>query len=121
MTLFYADGDDKNGDRLITSYKKRDQAERYRAGAKITEGERFLVITEQGAGYVKDAGTLKLRTMLVRSEGTELAEGPFRVYARSGDTWVKTQFSYANYAAANTAVKGALIQLYDACAVIEED
>jgi len=46
--------------------------------------------------------------------------GNFVVYARINGAWEKTKFRYSTYAAANTAVKGALIQIYDACAVIEE-
>lgn len=122
MTYFYAAGPDKAGNTLITSYKKREQAERYRAGAEIYEGLKYLHINGQGESKVSSTESpLLLRTMLSRVEAQSTMDGPFVVYAKINDVWQETQFRYPNYAAANAAVKGALINLYDACAVIEED
>ena len=115
---FYASGNDKDGNLLITSYKKRDQAEKYRKGADIAEGLRYLD-TDRSTVTVKDTG-LVLRTLIARKEQSEKMEGNFVVWARLNGEWFQTEFRYGTYAAANTAVKGALIQIYDACAVIED-
>jgi hypothetical protein len=115
---FYASGDDKTGNLLITSYKKEDQAKKYRAGCDIAEGLRYLDI-QTSKVTAKDTGLL-LRTLIARKDKSETMEGNFVVWARIEGAWAQTAFRYGTYAAANTAVKGALIQLYDACAVIEE-
>jgi hypothetical protein len=118
-SYFYATGDDKAGNLLITSYKKEDQAKKYRAGADIVEGLRYLD-TELSKITAYDTG-LVLRTLIAKRDAAEEMTGNFVVYARINGEWEKTQFRYSTYAAANTSVKGALIQIYDACAVIEED
>jgi hypothetical protein len=118
---FYGDGTDKSGNRLITSYGKRAQAEKYRAGAKISEGLRFLQINEDGSAQIAQDGDLLLRTLIVApAQDEQVFEGPFVVYAKIGGQWQKTKYRYKTYSAANTAVKGALVQIYGACAVIEE-
>ena len=119
MMYFYAMGDDKAGNTLVTSYKKEEQAKKYRAGATIQEGLKYLD-TEKGTLTNNDTGLL-CRTIIKRGGEAETFEGPFVIYAKSGGEWIKTQFRYETYGAANTAVKGALIQLYEACAVVEED
>lgn len=116
---FYATGDDKDGNLLITSYKKAEQAKKYRAGADIVEGLRYL---DTDSSKVTSVNTgLILRTLIAKKGVSESMEGNFIVWARLNGEWFKTEFRYTTYAAANTAVKGALIQLYDACAVIEEN
>lgn len=117
---FYADGKDKGGNRLITSYKKEEQATRYRAGATITEADKFLVIQEDGKAVIKAKGELLLRSLMVRP-ANEIVEmsGPFVIYGRTDGIWERTKFRYPNYAAANTAMKGSLIHTFDAVAVIE--
>jgi hypothetical protein len=118
MTYFYATGEDKAGNLLITSYKKEDQAKKYRAGSDIVEGLRYL---DKEASKVTSVDTgLLLRTLIAKKDAAEEMSGNFVVYARINGEWEKTQFRYSTYAAANTAVKGALIQIYDACAVIED-
>lgn len=120
MTYFYATGDDKVGNLLITSYKKEDQANKYRAGCEVFEGLKYLDVVESKVTG-KDTGLL-LRTLIAKQrDAADEMTGNFVVYARINGEWEKTQFRYGTYAAANTAVKGALIQIYDACAVIEED
>jgi len=116
---FYATGDDKVGNLLITSYKKEEQAKKYRGGSEIVEGLRYLD-TEKSKVTTADTGLL-LRTLIARRDvQDQQMAGNFVVYARINGAWEKTKFRYSTYAAANTAVKGALIQIYDACAVIEE-
>ena len=119
--MFYADGKDKAGNRLLTSYGKRDQAERYRAGAKITDDcERFLVISDEGTALIKEEGELKLRSLLIRADTQEeVFEGNFVLYARIEGRWQPTKYRYPNYAAANQAMK-TLVAIYDGIAVIEE-
>lgn len=119
MTYFYATGDDKAGNMLITSYKKEDQAKKYRAGCEVFEGLKYLDIVE--SKVTGNYTGLLLRTLIARKNASGKMEGNFVVYARINGEWEKTQFRYGTYAAANTSVKGALIQIYDACAVIEED
>lgn len=119
MTYFYAAGEDKDGNMLITSYKKQDQAEKYRKGATFSEGLRYLD-TDRSTVTAMDTGLL-LRTIIARKDAGGKMEGDFIVWARLNGEWFQTEFRYSTYAAANTAVKGALIQLYDACAVIEND
>jgi hypothetical protein len=119
-SYFYATGPDKAGNTLITSYKKEDQAKKYRAGADIVEGLRYLSIDEDGQATVLKQGDLLLRTMLARKDAQEEMTGDFVVYAKISGRWEQTQFRYKTYSEANTAVKGALINIYDACAVIEE-
>jgi hypothetical protein len=119
MTYFYATGDDKAGNLLITSYKKEDQAKKYRASCDIFEGQKYLDVVESKVTG-KYTGLL-LRTLIAKRDAAEEMTGNFVVYARVNGEWTKTQFRYGTYSAANTAVKGALIQIYDACAVIEED
>ena len=118
-SFFYATGDDKAGNLLITSYKKEDQANKYRAGCEIIEGLKYLD-TQASKVTGKDTGLL-LRTLIAKRDAADEMTGNFVVYARINGEWEKTQFRYGTYSAANTAVKGALIQIYDACAVIEED
>jgi hypothetical protein len=122
MSYFYADGVDKQGNRLLTSYGKQDQAKRYRPGATVTQGEKFLDIQEDGSAKMSTEGELLLRTLMVRdsNEADEMT-GRFVVYARINGRWQETQFRYPTYAKANAAVKSALINLYPACAVVEED
>lgn len=124
MPYFYADGPDKAGNRLLTSYKKEDQARRYRAGSKISQGEKFLAIQEDGGAKLSsqdDGNSLLVRTLMVRPDGASSDEmtGNFVVFARINNKWEQTQFRFKNYASANAAVKSALIQLYSACAVVE--
>lgn len=122
MSYFYADGTDRAGNRLLTSYGKEAQAAKYRAGATITEGERFLEISEDKSSAkmtVKDNGLL-VRTLMVRAKANGKMEGSFSVYAKINGEWQKTPFRYKTYSMANSAVKSALINIYDACAVIEE-
>jgi hypothetical protein len=123
MSYFYADGVDRAGNRLLTSYKKEDQAKRYRAGAKISSGEKFLTIQPDGTAKLstEDNGLL-VRTLMVsaNSEAEEM-QGNFVVWARINGEWQETQFRYTTYAKANAAVKSALINLFPACAVIEGD
>jgi hypothetical protein len=118
-SYFYATGEDKAGNLLITSYKQEAQAKKYRAGADIVEGYRYLDI-DRSTVTAKFTGHL-LRTLIARKDAAAKMEGNFVVWARLNGEWFQTEFRYGTYAAANTAVKGALIQLYDACAVIEED
>jgi hypothetical protein len=120
MDYFYADGLDKKGNRLITSYKKKDQADRYRAGAKISEGRKFLEIFDGGAKLTAQDNGLLVRTLMTSSD-VPVMEGPFVVYAKINGEWRETEFRYSNYAAANAAVKSALINLYGNCAVIEQE
>lgn len=122
MSYFYADGTDRAGNRLLTSYKKEDQARRYRAGAEISRGEKFLVMQEDGSAKLSSEGELLVRTLMVRpsTEADEMT-GQFVVYARVNGKWGPTEFRYPTYAKANAAVKSALINIYQACAVIEED
>ncbi len=119
MTYFYATGDDKAGNLLITSYKKEDQAKKYRAGCEIVEGLKYLDI-DRSIVTAKNTGIL-LRTLIARKDAATKMEGNFVVWARLNGEWFQTEFRYGTYAQGNQAVKGALIQLYDACAVIEED
>lgn len=116
----YASGPDKVGNTLITSYKKKEQADKYRPGATYFTGFKYLNISEDGQAVVSNEGELLLRTMLSRKDVGEPMEGNFVVYAKINGKWQKTDFRYTSYASANTAVKGALIQIYDACAVVEE-
>ncbi len=116
---FYATGDDKAGNLLITSYKKEEQARKYRADSEIVEGLRYLD-TESSKVTAKDTGLL-LRTLISRRDvQDQQLTGNFVVYARINGEWEKTQFRYGTYAAGNQAMKGALIQIYDAVALIEE-
>lgn len=119
--MFYADGKDKAGNRLLTSYGKRDQAERYRAGAAITDDqEQFLVISDEGTALIKQEGDLKLRSLMIKaSNEEEVLEGNFVLYARIDGRWQPTKYRYPSYAAANQAMK-TLIAIYDGIAVIEE-
>lgn len=121
MSYFYADGRDKAGNRLITSYKKEEQAKRYRAGATISEGEKHLNIREDGTASLGTEGNMLVRTLMLRPEGQSDADmnGNFVVYARTNGKWAPTEFRYSTYAKANSAVKSALINLYEGCAVIE--
>lgn len=117
---FYADGNDKAGNRLVTSYKKESQAKQYRKGATYTQGEKFLQIQEDGTAKLANEGDLLLRTLMVRADsGDEEMTGNFVVYARVNGQWQETDFRYKTYATANAAVKSALINLYSACAIIE--
>lgn len=123
MSYFYADGIDKSGNRLVTSYGKQDQAKRYRANASISQGEKFLVIGEDGSAKLgeDDGEGLLVRTLMINSNPEpENMTGKFVVYAKINGTWRETNFRYSTYAKANSAVKSALINLYPACAVIEE-
>lgn len=119
--FYYADGKDKSGNTLITSYKKEDQARKYRAGASIQYGQRFFSVDADGTGIMSPKGDMLLRTMMVRGEETVENEGPFHIWAKSSGVWVDTGFRRKTYAAANTMVKSALIEIYEACAVIEEE
>jgi len=119
-SYFYATGKDKADNMLITSYKKRDQAVKYRPGADIVEGLRYLKIAEDGSAVLGKEGELLVRTMMARESTQEVMTGPFVVYVKIAGEWEKTDFRYETYGAANTAVKGALINIYDACAVIED-
>lgn len=123
MSYFYADGLDKAGNRLLTSYGKQAQAQKYRAGATISEGEKFLEIMEDGSAKLTSADNgLLCRTLMVRPAGSEdEMSGNFVVWARVNGNWQETSFRYSTYAKANAAVKSALINLYPACAVIQED
>lgn len=117
---FYADGVDRQGNRLITSYSKADQAKRYRQGATVTQGEKFLEITEGGARLSTEDNGLLVRTLMINSNPEqEEMSGRFVVWAKQNGEWGETQFRYSTYAKANAAVKSALINLYPACAVIE--
>jgi hypothetical protein len=119
---FYADGIDRNGNRLLTSYKKEDQAKRYRAGAKISSGEKFLKIGDNGEAKLSNEGDLLVRTLMIRPEtADDEMNGNFVVYARIDKHWQPTSFRYSTYAKANAAVKTALINLYSACAIIETE
>lgn len=125
MPYFYADGNDRSGNRLITSYGKADQAKRYRAGADITQGEKFLNIQDNGSAKISasdDGRGLLVRTLMVNAnpESADMS-GRFVVYAKINGQWQPTEFRYSTYAKANAAVKSALINLYPACAVIETD
>ena len=118
---YYAMGEDKSGNWLMTSYKNEEQAKKYRVGATVQSGVKYLDIAEDGSAKATNTETgLLLRTMIKRND-VETFEGNFVVYAKTADGWVKTQFRYKTYALANQVVKGALIQLYEACAVVEED
>lgn len=120
--MFYADGKDKAGNRLLTSYGKRDQAERYRAGAAITDDqEQFLVISDAGTALIKKDGELLLRSLMIKAQTDEeeVLEGNFVLYARIDGRWQPTKYRYPSYAAANQAMK-TLIAIYDGIAVIEE-
>lgn len=122
MSYFYADGTDKAGNRLMTSYKREAQARKYRADAKITQGEKFLQIQEDGSAKIGSTGDLLVRTLMVRPSGAdEEMSGDFVVYARINGKWQPTEFRYKTYATANAAVKSALINLYSACAIVEDD
>jgi hypothetical protein len=121
MSYFYADGKNKAEDRLITSYGKQAQAEKYRPDAKITEGERFLNIAADGTGSIGNEGELLLRSLLVRKGTQAEMTGPFVIYGRTNGKWSRTEFRYGTYAAANTAMKGALITMYEAVAVVETE
>lgn len=114
----YAEAEDKAGNTLITSYKKEEQAKKYRPGALYSEG---LLYLDLETGDLLPEGELLVRTVLTRKTAQEEMTGDFVVYAKVNDQWQRTQFRYSTYAAANTAVKGALINIYDACAVIEEN
>ena len=118
MTYFYAIGDDKAGNTLLTSYKKEDQAKKYRDGCDFSEGLKYLDV--EGSKVTSTDTGLLVRTLIARKSAQEAMEGNFVVYAKINGVWEKTDFRYGTYAAANTAVKGALINIYDACAVIEE-
>jgi hypothetical protein len=118
-SYFYATGDDKAGNLLITSYKKEDQAKKYRAGCEVFEGLKYLDVVE--SKVTGNYTGLLLRTLIAKRDASEKMAGNFVIYARINGEWFQTEFRYGTYSAANTAVKGALIQLYDACAVIEED
>jgi hypothetical protein len=117
MTYFYATGDDKTGNTLITSYKQEAQATKYRPGAQIVEGLRYLDLS---TGVLGKVGDVLVRTIISRKSAQEELRGDFVVYAKANGAWFETQFRYETYAAANAAVKGALIMMYDACAVIED-
>lgn len=118
MTYFYASGDDKAGNRLVTSYKQEAQAKKYRVGADIVEGLRYLDV-ENSTLTAKDTGLL-VRTIMTKQGASDVdADGKFVVWGKQNNIWFETQFKYGTYAAANAAVKGALISLYEACAVIE--
>jgi hypothetical protein len=123
MSYFYADGTDKSGNRLLTSYGKEAQARKYRADAKITQGERFLAIAEDGTAKLStsnDGKGLLVRTLMINSNpDADNSGGKFVVWARIDGKWEPTNFRYSTYAKANAAVKSALINLYPACAVIE--
>lgn len=123
MSYFYGDGTDKSGNRLITSYGKRAQVDKYRPGTKVTEGLRYLKLNEDGTAQIANDGDLLLRTLIISpaSMNEEKMEGRFVIYARIGGQWQKTNYRYTSYGAANTAAKGVLVQMYGACAVIEED
>lgn len=123
MAYFYADGNDRQGNRLLTSYGKADQAKRYRPGANYSQGEKFLQLLENGNAKLsaEDNGLL-CRTLMVRAATEEdNMNGRFVVFAKVNGRWQETEFRYPNYAKANAAVKSALINLYPACAVIEMD
>ena len=122
MPYFYADGTDKQGNRLLTSYGKAEQAKRYRADAQISQGEKFLCIQENGAkiSATDDGNGLLVRTLMVNSNPEpDNMTGRFVVFAKINGQWQPTNFRYSTYAKANSAVKSALINLYPACAVIE--
>ncbi len=119
--MFYADGKDKSGNRLLTSYSKRDQAERYRAGAAITDDQiQYLVISDEGTALIKQEGKHLLRSLMIKAKtDEEVFEGNFVLFARIDGRWQPTKYRYPNYAAANQAMK-TLIAIYDGLAVIEE-
>jgi hypothetical protein len=123
MSYFYADGLDRSGNRLVTSYDKEAKAQKYRAGANITQGEKFLNIREDGGAKLSatdDGQGLLVRTLMISSNpSAEAMTGRFQIYAKINNKWEPTNFRYSSYANANAAVKSALINLYPACAVIE--
>lgn len=125
MSYFYADGIDKSGNRLLTSYSKADQAKRYRAGADITQGEKYLNLLDNGNAKISatdDGKGLLLRTLMINSNPeNEEMKGRFVVFAKVNGNWEETNFRYSTYAKANAAVKSALINLYAACAVVERE
>ena len=114
---YYADGRDKSNNRLITSYKDRSQAEKYRKDSNIQGGLKYLD-TERSV-LTNEPNDLLVRTLMV-SETKQKLEGDFVIYARTDGKWEKTKFHYDTYANANQAVKGVFINIYDACAVIEQ-
>ena len=115
---YYADGRDKSNNRLITSYKDRSQAEKYRKDSNIQGGLKYLD-TENSVLTNDSSGGLLVRTLMV-SEKKQVLEGDFVIYARNNGVWEKTQFRYTNYALGNQAIKSALINLYEAVALVEE-
>lgn len=123
MSYFYADGVDRSGNRLITSYGKADQAKRYRPGAQVSQGEKYLTLYEDGTAKLTTIpNNLLCRTLMVRSNpDAEEMSGRFVVWAKVNGRWQETDFRYPTYAKANAAVKSALINLYAACAVIETE
>lgn len=118
--FYYATGKDRAGNTLVTSYAKPEQAARYRAGARIEHGLRYLKISEDGTAKLEPEGEKLVRTLMIRPEDETPSEGRFVVWARMNGRWQETNFRYKTYAIANSAVKTALISLFPACAVIEE-
>lgn len=123
---YYADRQDKAGRRLITSYGKEAQARKYGgANARVDSKQRRMVLREDGTASMSTTGTdgLLLRTFMSNPNRTPSADegGKFVVYGKIGDKWERTSFSYKTYATANSAVKSALINMYDACAIVEDE
>jgi hypothetical protein len=117
--FYYADGHDKEGNRLITSYSKKDQAEKYRKDATIQGGTKYL--DKETSKLTNEDTGLLVRTLMVRGKDTtQEMSGRFVVHARINGEWDETKFRFSTYAAANQAVKGALIAIYEALVVVEE-
>ena len=114
---YYADGRDKSNNRLITSYKDRSQAEKYRKDSNIQGGLKYLD-TERSV-LTNEPNDLLVRTLMV-SEHKQKLGGDFVIYARTDGKWEKTKFRYTNYALGNQVIKSALINLYEAVALVEE-
>lgn len=106
MTLYYVTRDDKNGDRLTTSYDTKVKADKYGVGEnrKPWTGVRYL----DDKGQKTDTPTDNIIRSVISIDSTNMKhdDGNFVIYHMDEDAkWVPTSHRYTSYGLANTAMK----------------
>lgn len=120
MNYFYATRHNKDGNKLVTSYEKQQQATKYGGPTAVITKEVFYLGKDGKARKDNDDETgLILRSKLDMPGAGNSSNGNFVLYAVVGDQYEPTHFRYDTYGNANNAMK-ALAPSLGSLAVVEE-
>ncbi len=122
---YYASRDDKDNNRLMTSYGNAASQKKYGgADARLFNGVVVMDTESEEFAELADPNKYDFESeLLIRSRihnpDPSGSNGKFVLYKLEKNKWVETEFRCGSYGAANTLMK-ALVSLYGDLIVVEE-